>query len=98
MKANCSATASSIVLDPFYKRFKSRLRPCATGAGIWLFLSTLVAIGVGAFVSGRTAPDRGGLHGLLTWTVTTLLKTWLLLALPQAWLVAEQKARRIPTA
>lgn len=52
-----------------------------TGAGIWLFVSTLVAIGVGAFVSGRTAPDRGGLHGLLTWTVTTLLTTWLLAGL-----------------
>lgn len=52
-----------------------------TGAGIWLFVSTLVAIGVGAFVSARTAPDRGGLHGLLTWTVTTLLTTWLLAGL-----------------
>lgn len=52
-----------------------------TGAGIWLFVSTLLAIGVGAFVAGRTAPDRGGLHGVLTWTVTTLLTTWLLAGL-----------------
>ena len=52
-----------------------------TGAGIWLFVSTLVATGVGAFDSGRTAPDRCGLHGLLTWTVTTLLTTWLLAGL-----------------
>jgi len=52
-----------------------------TGAGIWLFVSTLIAIGVGAFVAGRTAPDRGGLHGVLTWTVTTLLTTWLLAGL-----------------
>lgn len=37
-----------------------------TGAGIWLFVSTLIAIAVGAFVAGRTAPDRGGLHGVLT--------------------------------
>jgi len=27
-----------------------------TGAGIWLFVSTLVAIALGAFVAGRTAP------------------------------------------
>lgn len=52
-----------------------------TGAGIWLFVSTLLAIALGAFVAGRTAPDRGGLHGVLTWTVTTLLSTWLLAGL-----------------
>ncbi|WP_025854490.1 hypothetical protein [Pseudomonas sp. CHM02] len=52
-----------------------------TGAGIWLFVSTLVAVGLGAFVAGRTAPDRGGLHGVLTWTLTTLLTTWLLAGL-----------------
>ena len=52
-----------------------------TSAGIWLFVSTLLAIGVGAFVAGRTAPDRGGLHGVLSWTITTLLTTWLLAAL-----------------
>ena len=52
-----------------------------TGAGIWLFVSTLVAIALGAFVAGRTAPDRGGLHGVLTWTLTTLLTTWLLAGL-----------------
>ena len=52
-----------------------------TGAGIWLFVSTLVSVGLGAFVAGRTAPDRGGLHGVLTWTLTTLLTTWLLAGL-----------------
>jgi hypothetical protein len=41
-----------------------------TGAGIWLFVSTLIAIGVGAFVAGRTAPDRGGL--LTTWLLAGL--------------------------
>lgn len=52
-----------------------------TGAGIWLFFSTLLSIALGAFVAGRTAPDRGGLHGLLSWTLTTLLTTYLLAAL-----------------
>lgn len=51
------------------------------GAGAWLFISTLVAIAAGAWVSGRTAPDRGGLHGLLSWTVSTLLTTWLIASL-----------------
>lgn len=32
-------------------------------------------------MAGRTAPDRGGLHGVLSWTITTLLTTWLLAAL-----------------
>ncbi|OQR30393.1 hypothetical protein BWR59_17730 [Pseudomonas sp. Bc-h] len=57
------------------------LQGFGTGAGVWLFVSTLLAIGVGAWVSGRTAPDRGGLHGLLSWTVSTLLTTWLLASL-----------------
>lgn len=52
-----------------------------TGAGIWLALSTLLSIGVGAFVAGRLATVRGGLHGLLSWAVTSLITTWLVAAL-----------------
>ncbi len=51
------------------------------GAGIWLFLSTLISVAAGAWVAGRTAPDRGGLHGMLSWAITTLLTTWLLASL-----------------
>lgn len=57
------------------------LRGFGTGAGIWLFASTLLAVAAGAWVAGRTAPTRGGLHGLLSWTITTLLTTWLLASL-----------------
>jgi len=57
------------------------LRGFGTGAGVWLFVSTLVSVAAGAWVAGRTAPGRGGLHGLLSWTVTTLLATWLLASL-----------------
>jgi uncharacterized protein with PIN domain len=39
-----------------------------TGTGIWLLVSTL-------------APNRGGLHGLLSWAITTLLTTWLMVSL-----------------
>lgn len=52
-----------------------------TGTGIWLLVSTLAALAAGAFVAGRTAPNRGGLHGLLSWSITTLLTTWLMVSL-----------------
>lgn len=51
------------------------------GTGIWLFVTTLLSLAAGAFVAGRTAPNRGGLHGLLSWAVTTLLTTWLVISL-----------------
>jgi tape measure domain-containing protein len=57
------------------------LKGFGTGAGVWLFISTLIAVIAGAWVAGRTAPDRGGLHGVLSWTITTLLTTWLLASL-----------------
>jgi hypothetical protein len=66
-------------LDPLAQG--NPLQGFGTGAGVWLFVSTLLALAVGAWVSGRTAPDRGGLHGLLSWTVSTLLTTWLLASL-----------------
>ncbi|MFL6586576.1 MAG: hypothetical protein ACJ8GV_06780 [Luteimonas sp.] len=49
-----------------------------TGAGIWLVMSTIIAICVGALVAGRSAPAQGGLHGVLSWSVTTLVTTFLL--------------------
>ncbi|MEW7000654.1 hypothetical protein M5585_11080 [Serratia ureilytica] len=52
-----------------------------TGTGIWLLVSTLASLAAGAFVAGRTAPNRGGLHGLLSWAITTLLTTWLVVSL-----------------
>ncbi|BEM59044.1 hypothetical protein SME22J_29050 [Serratia marcescens] len=48
-----------------------------TGTGIWLLVSTLASLAAGAFVAGRTAPNRGGLHGLLSWAITT----WLMVSL-----------------
>ncbi|MFO3706913.1 hypothetical protein ACI6Q5_18520 [Xanthomonas codiaei] len=52
-----------------------------TGAGIWLALSTLVSVALGAFVAGRLATARGGTHGLLSWAVTSLITTWLVAGL-----------------
>ncbi|GAB3737011.1 hypothetical protein GCM10027594_17870 [Hymenobacter agri] len=52
------------------------------GAGIWWLLSSLASIYVGATVASRLAgiPRRtdGLLHGLLTWSVVTLLTFYLL--------------------
>ncbi|CAI1104237.1 hypothetical protein [Serratia entomophila] len=66
-------------VDPLQKG--NPLSGFGTGAGIWLLVSTLVSLAAGAFVAGRTAPNRGGLHGLLSWALTTLLVTWLMISL-----------------
>lgn len=52
-----------------------------TGAGIWVGVSTLLALAVGAFFAGRTAPARGILHGVLCWAVTTLVTVYALSSL-----------------
>ncbi|MDU5485004.1 MAG: hypothetical protein E6093_05950 [Serratia liquefaciens] len=65
-------------VDPLHEG--NPLSGFGTGTGIWLFVTTLVSLAVGAFVAGRTAPNRGGLHGLLSWAVTTLLTTWLVIS------------------
>lgn len=51
------------------------------GVGIWLAVTTLVSLFFGAFISGRSAPRQGALHGLLTWALMTVAGTWLLASL-----------------
>ena len=65
-------------VDPLHEG--NPLSGFGTGTGIWLFVTTLVSLAAGAFVAGRTSPNRGGLHGLLSWAVTTLLTTWLVIS------------------
>jgi hypothetical protein len=52
------------------------------GAGIWWVISMLVSLYLGASVASRLAgmprPTDGMLHGLLTWSVVTLLTFYLL--------------------
>ncbi|RZK34050.1 MAG: hypothetical protein EOO57_11945, partial [Hymenobacter sp.] len=52
------------------------------GAGIWWVVSMLVSLYLGATVASRLAgmprPTDGMLHGLLTWSVVTLLTFYLL--------------------
>jgi hypothetical protein len=65
-------------VDPLHEG--NPLSGFGTGTGIWLFVTTLVSLAAGAFVAGRTSPNCGGLHGLLSWAVTTLLTTWLVIS------------------
>ncbi|WP_250478575.1 MULTISPECIES: hypothetical protein [unclassified Caballeronia] len=48
-----------------------------TAASIWVGVSTLMALAVGGFFAGRTAPRYGALHGMLTWALTTLATLYL---------------------
>jgi MFS family permease len=43
------------------------------GSGIWVIVTTVVAVFVGSYFAGRCAPVLGWLHGLLSWAVTVLL-------------------------
>ena len=47
-----------------------------TGTGLWVGASTLIALAVGAFFAGRSAPGKGILHGVLCWAVTTLVTVY----------------------
>jgi MFS family permease len=43
------------------------------GSGIWVIVTTVLAVFVGSYYAGRCAPVLGWLHGLLAWAVMTLL-------------------------
>jgi MFS family permease len=43
------------------------------GSGIWVIVTTVVAVFVGSYFAGRCAPVLGWLHGLLSWAVMILL-------------------------
>lgn len=66
-------------IDPL--REANPLSGLTMGAGIWLLVSTLVSIFIGAYVAGLLATARGGMHGLLSWAATTLITTWLIAGL-----------------
>jgi hypothetical protein len=43
------------------------------GSGVWMIITTVLAVSVGSYFAGRCAPVLGWLHGLLSWAVMTLL-------------------------
>lgn len=66
-------------IDPLHE--SNPVSGLATGAGIWVVVSSLISVLIGAFVAGRLATVRGGLHGLLSWALTSLITTWLVAGL-----------------
>lgn len=42
------------------------------GSGVWMIVTTVLAVFVGSYFAGRCAPVLGWLHGLLSWAVMTL--------------------------
>ncbi|WP_034916127.1 MULTISPECIES: TIGR04086 family membrane protein [Erwinia] len=51
------------------------------GALIWTGLSMFISIAAGAFITGRLAQREGALHGLLMWSVNTLVCVWFAISL-----------------
>lgn len=66
-------------IDPLHE--SNPVQGLGASTGIWLVVSTLIAVAVGAFMAGRLATDRGGLHGVLSWSVTSLVTLWLMASL-----------------
>jgi hypothetical protein len=52
------------------------------GAGVWWFVSTLIAFGIGGYVAawlaGITVRFDGVLHGVVTWAIATMVAVYLL--------------------
>lgn len=49
-----------------------------TGTAVWLVVTSALSVAVGAFAAGRLARREGLTHGLLAWSVTTLVTFYLL--------------------
>jgi hypothetical protein len=52
------------------------LRGFGFGSGVWIIITTVLAVVTGSYFAGRCAPVLGWLHGLLAWAVTILLVTY----------------------
>ncbi len=52
------------------------MRAFGFGSGVWMIVTTVVAVVVGSYFAGRCAPVLGWLHGLLAWAVMILFVTY----------------------
>ncbi|VXB58987.1 conserved membrane hypothetical protein [Burkholderia sp. 8Y] len=59
------------LLSPMSK--PDALRGFGFGSGVWVIITTVLAVFVGSYYAGRCSPVLGWLHGLLSWAVMTLL-------------------------
>ncbi|WWO99608.1 MAG: hypothetical protein V6016_01900 [Candidatus Dasytiphilus stammeri] len=58
--------------------FEKNYNNIGTGIIFWIIISMLVAISVGAYISGRLAKSDGIIHGILVWSINTLIYFWFL--------------------
>lgn len=59
------------LLSPMSK--PDTLRGFGFGSGVWVIVTTVLAVFTGSYYAGRCAPVLGWLHGLLSWAVMTIL-------------------------
>lgn len=61
------------------------LRGVGIGTGVWSLIAPLIAVFVGAFLTGRLAGTRerrvGVMHGSVTWALTTAIGLWAVVTL-----------------
>jgi len=65
------AAIGASLLSPLSQR--NPLEGFGFGSGVWVIVTTVVAVFVGSYFAGRCAPVLGWLHGLLAWAVMILL-------------------------
>lgn len=52
------------------------MRAFGFGSGVWMIVTTVVAVFTGSYFAGRCAPVLGWLHGLLAWAVMILFAAY----------------------
>ncbi|WWP00230.1 MAG: YrzE family protein [Candidatus Dasytiphilus stammeri] len=70
-----SAVGAIKTLNIFFEKNYNHL---GTGITFWIIISMLVAISVGAYISGRLANSDGLFHGIIVWSLNTLIYSGLL--------------------
>ncbi len=70
------------VINPANQQGPNSGQGFAIGSGIWVLVTSLISLWVGACIAGRLSggPTRsdGLIHGIVTWSVATLATVWLL--------------------
>lgn len=65
------AAIGASLLSPLSQR--NPLEGFGFGSGVWVIVTTVVAVFVGSYFAGRCTPVLGWLHGLLAWAVMILV-------------------------
>lgn len=62
-------------VDPLHE--SNPVNGLGTGALIWMLANVLISYAVGGYVAGHLARREGGLHGVLSWGVVTLISAYI---------------------